>query len=259
MAYTRLIALAGALLILATAPALAARCGSNAAGFESWKRAFAQEAAANGIGKRGINALMGTQYAYGTIKADRSQHSFKLSLDQFMKKRGAAAIASQGKRYKASNAALFDAIERRYGVPPGPLIAIWGMETGFGSFMGKQNTVSAILTLAYDCRRPDFFTPHAIAALKLVDAGVINSNSVGAAHGEIGHTQFLPGNVLKYGVGGRNLRDKATALASTANFLRGHGYRGGPASSNRGAIAGWNAASVYQQAIIIMADAIDAD
>ena len=118
MAYTRLIALAGALLILATAPALAARCGSNAAGFESWKRAFAQEAAANGIGKRGINALMGTQYAYGTIKADRSQHSFKLSLDQFMKKRGAAAIASQGKRYKASNAALYYAIERSYGVPP---------------------------------------------------------------------------------------------------------------------------------------------
>ena len=77
-------------------------------------------------------------------------------------------------------------------------------------------------------------------------------------HGEIGHTQFLPGNVLKYGVGGGNLRDKATAMASTANFLKAHGWRrGASASNNMGAISGWNAASVYQQAIAIMADAID--
>ena len=61
MAYTRLIALASALLVLTAAPALAARCGNNAAGFEKWKRAFAKEARANGIGKRGINALMGTK------------------------------------------------------------------------------------------------------------------------------------------------------------------------------------------------------
>jgi len=174
-----------------------------------------------------------------------------------MKRRGGAAIISKGKSLKKQNAALFASIEQKYGVPAGPLLAIWGMETGFGAMMGNQNTVSAILTLAYDCRRPAFFTPHAIAALKLVDRGVLSSNSVGAAHGEIGHTQFLPGNVLKYGVGGMNLRNKADALASTANFLRAHGYNGGPASANRGAIAGWNSASVYQQAIMIMADAID--
>ncbi|TGP50222.1 hypothetical protein EN872_14890, partial [bacterium M00.F.Ca.ET.229.01.1.1] len=68
--------------------------------------------------------------------------------------------------------------------------------------------------LAYDCRRPDYFHPHAIAALKLVDRGALTSSSVGAMHGEVGHTQFLPGNVLKYAVGNGNLRDKATALAS---------------------------------------------
>lgn len=266
MAYTRLVALASALLFLATAPALAARCGTNASGFESWKRAFAQEAQANGIGQRGINALMGTQYAYGTIKADRGQHSFKLSLDQFMKKRGAAAIASQGKRYKASDAALFNAIERRYGVPPGPLIAIWGMETGFGRYMGKQNTLSAVATLAYDCRRPEFFTPHLYAALQLVDRGVLSPGQVGAMHGEVGHTQFLPRNVLLYGVDGNgdgrvDLNNKADALASTANFLRGHGWRPGagyqPGQPNYGAIQGWNAASVYQQTIAIVGRQID--
>lgn len=266
MAYTRLIALASALLMLATAPALAARCGNNASGFEKWKRSFAQEAAANGIGKRGINALMGTRYAYGTIKADRGQHSFKLSLDQFMKKRGASAIASQGRRYKSSNAALFNAIERRYGVPPGPLIAIWGMETGFGRYMGRQNTLSAVATLAYDCRRPEFFTPHLYAALQLVDRGALSPSQVGAMHGEVGHTQFLPRNVLLYGVDGNgdgrvDLNNKSDALASTANFLRGHGWRPGagyqPGQPNYRAIQGWNAAGVYQQTIAIVGAQID--
>ena len=245
-------------LVAAPGAAYAANCGNNSGGFESWKQEFAREAANAGVQRRGLQALAGARYATATIKVDRAvRKAFSGDVNSFMKRRGGATIIAKGRALKQQNARLFADIERRYGVPPGPLLAIWGMETGFGSFMGKQNTVSAILTLAYDCRRPDFFTPHAIAALKLVDAGVITASSVGAAHGELGHTQFLPGNVLKYGVGSRNLRDKTTALMSTANFLRGHGYRGGPASANRGAIAGWNAASVYQQAIIIMADAID--
>ena len=63
-----------------------------------------------------------------TINADRSLHSFKLSLDQFMVKRGAAAIVARGRSMRQSHAALFASIQQRYGVPPGPLIAIWGME-----------------------------------------------------------------------------------------------------------------------------------
>lgn len=254
--FLAIIALIG--LGLSSTGAQAASCGNNAAGFEAWKADFAQEAAAAGVKKRGLQALAGARYATATIKVDRAvRKAFSGSVDDFMKRRGGATIIAKGKSLKKANAGLFADIERRYGVPPGPLLAIWGMETGFGSFMGNQNTVSAILTLAYDCRRPQFFNPHALAALKLVDRGVLTASTVGAAHGEFGHTQFLPGNVLNYGVGDMNLRDKSTALMSTANFLRGHGYRGGPASANRGAIAGWNSASVYQQAIIIMADAID--
>jgi len=238
--------------------AYAQSCGKDASGFEAWKQDFAQQAKASGVKSRGLQALAGANYATATIKVDRAvRKAFSGDVNSFMKRRGGAAIISKGRQLKKSNAALFADIERRYGVPPGPLLAIWGMETGFGAAMGKQNTISAIVTLAYDCRRPAFFTPHAIAALQLVDRGVLSASTVGAAHGEFGHTQFLPGNITKYGVGSANLRDKATALASTANFLRGHGYRGGPASANRGAIAGWNSASVYQQAIIIMADAID--
>jgi membrane-bound lytic murein transglycosylase B len=257
----KLIAAAGAVAYcLLTCVAQAASCGKSAAGFEEWKVEFAEQARAAGVKKKGLAALAGAKYATGTIKADRgAKKAFSGSVDSFMKRRGGSAIISRGRSLKKSNAALFDKIERSYGVPPGVLLAIWGMETGFGASMGKQNTVSAIVTLAYDCRRPQFFTPHAIAALKLVDSGALSASSVGAMHGEIGHTQFLPGNVLKYAVGGRNLRDKSTALMSTANFLRAHGWSGSSYQGNMGALAGWNSASVYQQAIARIGAAIDGE
>jgi lytic murein transglycosylase len=254
-----------AALVLAT-PASAAPCGNNAAGFESWKAIFAREAQARGAGPQAISALMDTTYSTGTIRADRGQHSFKLSLDQFMAKRGAPAIAAKGRSLKGANAALFNAIEKRYGVPPGPLLTIWGMETGFGTFMGNQPTVSAVATLAYDCRRPEYFTDQLYAALELVDRGVMSSGPRGAMHGEVGQTQFLPKNILLFGVDGDgngvvNLNSKADALASTANFLKGHGWIRGagyqPGEPNFAAIEGWNAAGVYQQTIAIVGKRID--
>jgi membrane-bound lytic murein transglycosylase B len=81
------------------------------------------------ISASGIAALMGTNYASATIAADRGQRSFGLSLDQFLAKRGASAIVALGRGLKQSRAALFASIQQRYGVPPGPPIAIWGMET----------------------------------------------------------------------------------------------------------------------------------
>jgi lytic murein transglycosylase len=244
----------------------AAPCGNNSSGFEAWKRAFAREAQANGSGPKAIAALMATNYSTGTIRADRGQKSFKLSLDQFMAKRGGPAIAARGRSMKAANAALFASLEKRYGVPAGPLIAIWGMETAFGSFMGNQPTISAVATLAYDCRRPEYFTGHLYAALELVDRGVISSATRGAMHGEVGQTQFLPKSILLYGVDGDgngvvNLNTKADALASTANFLKGHGWVRGagyqPGEPSFAAIQGWNAAGVYQQAIAIIGRQID--
>jgi lytic murein transglycosylase len=255
-----------AAIVLATSVAEAAKCGKTSADFETWKTSFAAEAKANGIKPKAISALMATSYSKGTIRADRGQHSFKLSLNAFMAKRGAPDIIARGRSLKKSNAALFAMLEKRYGVPPGPLLAIWGMETGFGGFTGNQNTLSAVATLAYDCRRTEFFTEQLYAALKLVDRGVISASSKGAMHGEVGQTQFLPKNILLYGTdgdgnGGVNLNSKADALASTAKFLAGHGWvaEAGyqPGQANFDAIQGWNAASVYQKAIAIMGKKID--
>ncbi|MEO1676788.1 MAG: lytic murein transglycosylase [Pseudomonadota bacterium] len=247
-------------------PALAATCGNSASGFDAWKRSFSAEAAQAGVGQRGLQALAGTSYATRTISADRNQKSFRLSLEQFMQKRGSATIVSQGKRMKAQNPGFYAALERSYGVPAGVLIAIHGMETGFGRFMGDANVLSATATLAYDCRRPDFFQPHLIGALKMIDRGMMTAGTKGAMHGELGHTQFLPGNALAYGVDGNgdgrvDLTNMTDAMASTANFLRQKGWRPGagyqPGQTNFRVIEEWNAATVYQQAIAIMAAQID--
>ncbi len=248
-----------ALLAVFGGGAQAAQCGSSPAGFEAWKRDFGEEARAKGIGGTAIGALMQTNYASATIAADRGQRSFGLSLDAFLAKRGAAAIVSRGRQLKQSQAAMFASIEQRYGVPPGPLIAIWGMESGFGSQRGSQHMLSSIATLAYDCRRPEFFTEQLYAALKLIDRGMLSPNARGSMHGEIGQTQFMPKNILAYGVG--NLDVAANALASTANFLRANGWRAGagyqPGEPNFAAIEAWNAAGVYQKAIALMGRQID--
>src|SRR6202051_3323144 len=239
--------------------AQAAQCGSSAAGFGAWKSEFAQEARAKGVGASAVSALMGTNYAQATINADRGQRSFNLSLDAFLAKRGAATIVARGRSLKQSQGAMFASIQQRYGVPPGPLIAIWGMETGFGSQRGNQNMLSSIATLAYDCRRSAYFTEHLYAALQLVDRGVLSPATRGSMHGEVGQTQFMPKNILAYGTG--NLDVAANALSSTANFLRAHGWRAGagyqPGESNFAAIQEWNAAGVYQRAIALMGLQID--
>jgi membrane-bound lytic murein transglycosylase B len=252
-------ALALATSLCAASPASAARCGNGGGGFEAWKQEFAEEARGR-VGSAGIDALMGTHYNAATISADRGQKSFRLSVDQFMAKRGGSAIIARGRQLKRSQGALFASIQQRYGVPPGPLLAIWGMETGFGAVHGNQHALSAVATLAYDCRRSEYFTDQLYAALTLVDQGTLSPNARGSMHGEIGQTQFLPKNILTYGVGG-SLDNASAALMSTANFLHAHGWRAGagyqPGEPNFDVIQAWNAASVYQRAIAIIGRQID--
>lgn len=256
-----------AVTLSSTSPTFAAQCSNTSANFSKWVTQFKKEAAQRGISKKTLDkAFANAKYATKTISLDRNQRSFKLSFNQFMQKRGAPAIVSRGKRLKKQNASFFNSLERKYGVPSGVLIAIWGMESGFGSFMGNQHTVSAVATLSYDCRRSEFFTTQLYALLTMIQKGWISPNFKGAAHGEIGQTQFLPANVLKYGANGDanrriDLSNRYDALASTANFLRGKGWKKGggyqPGQRNYRAIQAWNAAGVYQKAIAAIAAQID--
>jgi membrane-bound lytic murein transglycosylase B len=241
--------------------AFAAPCSDTSGGYEAWKPIMAAEARSAGIGERGVAALMGTSYSKATIGADRNQKSFKYTLEKFLAVRGADTIVSQGRARMKKSADFYASLEAAYGVPAGVLIAIHGMETGFGGFMGDTNVISAVATLAYDCRRSEFFTGHLIGALALVDRGSISATTIGARHGEWGHTQFLPGNALTYGTDGNgdgivDLNNLQDAMASTANYLakkgwkRAQGFQEG--EPNFAVIKEWNAAKVYQQAIALM-------
>src|ERR1700730_15569031 len=246
-------------LVWMTSKAGAAQCGSTAAGFHAWEKQIADETRGKGVGASTLAALMATNYSTATISADRNQGSMRLSLDQFLARRGGSAIVARGRALKQSHAALLASIRQRYGVPPGPLLAIWGMETGFGRSRGNQNVLSAVATLAYDCRRTGYFTEQLYAALKLIDRGILSAGSRGSMHGEVGQTQFMPKNIMAYGTG--NLDVASNALSSTANWLRAHGWRAGagyqPGEPNFAAIEAWNAASVYQRAIALMGRQID--
>jgi membrane-bound lytic murein transglycosylase B len=250
-----------AALMGSTGLAAAASCGNSVGGFEGWKRQFSEEARGR-VGGTALSALQSTHYNFATIGADRGQHGFHVSLEAFLARRGGNGIASRGRSLKRSQAALFNSIQQRYGVPPGPLLAIWGMETGFGAVRGNQDALSAVATLAYDCRRSAYFTDQLYAALKLIDNGTLAPGARGSMHGEIGQTQFLPKTILEYGVGG-NLDNSANALMSTANFLKAHGWRAGagyqPGEPNFAAIEAWNAAPVYERAIAIVGQRIDED
>lgn len=252
-----------------TATALsAATCGNDGSGFNTWKEQFAAEAVEAGVGDRGLQALANARYSQSTINADRNQRGVKYELSEFIRIRLGSinGFASQARREKQKYPEFYVQLERVYGVPAGILLAIHGMETGFGRNMGTTPVVDSITTVAYDCRRSDFFTPHALAALKLVDQGDLAVDQRGAAHGEMGHTQFLPGNVITYGVdadrnGRLDLYSLADALASTANFLRQKGWQPGQpyqeGTTNFRVLNEWNAATVYQQAIALSAAAID--
>jgi membrane-bound lytic murein transglycosylase B len=253
------VAMTALALFGSTGLSIAATCGNNAGGFETWKRQFSEEVRGQ-VREGAMSALEGTHYSAATINSDHGKHGFNVTLETFLTKRGGVTVAARGRSLKISQAALFNSIEQRYGVPPGPIIAIWGFESGFGSIHGNEDALSAVATLAYDCRRSAYFTDQLNAALKLIDEGKLASGARGSMHGEIGQTQFLPKTMLEYGVGG-NLDNASAALMSTANFLKAHGWQAGagyqPGEPNFAALEAWNAASVYERAIAVVGKQID--
>ena len=245
-----------------TAPAIAAApCGGD---FGEWLEGVKQEAAAQGISQRTIQAALGgLTYDPNVIARDHAQGVFRQSFEQFSGRMVPPRL-SRGAKLLKQYAPVFARIEQQYGVPGPVIVAIWGLETDFGANSGKFPTIRALATLAYDCRRPDKFRPEVIAALRIVDRGDMNAADMhGAWAGEIGQTQFLPSSYLKYAVdydgnGHRDLiHSVPDVLASTGNYLRGYGWqRGQPwgeGTANFQVLLQWNASQVYTKTVAYFA------
>lgn len=266
----RLLAVLAATCLLGAGQAQAAACGNTASGFQAWLGGFKQRAAARGISGATIErALAGVSYDSKVIRLDRNQHSFKLSFSEFYRRRVDGAMIAKGRRLMQTHASTLNAIEKRYGVPGAVIVAIWGLETAYGAQRGQgMSIVRSLATLAFDCRRSAFFEKELLAALQIIDRGDMSSSELrGGWAGEIGQTQFLPDAYVKYAVdfdgdGRRDLiHSKADVLASTANFLKAHGWqRGQPwgeGSANYAVIRDWNRAEVYVKTISVMASKLD--
>jgi lytic murein transglycosylase len=256
---------AAALAITLASAASAQTCGNDARGFPAWLEGFKRQAVANGISPRVVStALSGVSYHPRVVSLDRSQRSFKMSFEQFYAKRVNNAMIAQGKRLIGTHAAQLRRIEQQTGVPPAIVVAIWGLETGFGRNSGNMSVLRSLATLAYDCRRSAFFTNELIHALLIVQRGDMSPGQmVGAWAGEVGQTQFLASSYVKFAVDGDGdgrrdlIRSVPDVLASTANYLRAYGWQPGgswaPGTHNYEVLRQWNKASVYVQTISVMA------
>jgi membrane-bound lytic murein transglycosylase B len=150
----------------------------------------------------------------------------------------AAAVAparlSRGQRIATEWAAMLDTVERVYGVPKGVVLGIWGVESNFGSFTGNTDVVRALATLAFVGYRGEFFRHELLTALQIIEGERVPRPEMGGSWaGAMGQTQFMPTSFVKYAVDGdgdgrRNIwTSMPDALASTANFLRAHGWQPG--------------------------------
>ena len=244
--------------------ASAATC-RDPAGFEKWLGDIRQEAAAQGISQAAIQAgLSGVTFDQGVISKDRGQGVFKQSFEQFAGRMVSAGRLKGGANMLKRHAATLARIEQRFGVPGPVLVAIWGLETDFGAVRGNLPVIRSVATLAFDCRRTEFFQAHLFDALRIVDRGDLTPAEMrGQWAGEMGQTQFMPSSYVKYAVDfdgdGRAdlLRSPVDVLASTANYLKGHGWVRGadwsPGSPNFEAIRGWNKSQVYARTIALYA------
>lgn len=258
------------ILVLSTDTVLAAKCGNDGRGFSAWLKSIEGRARSEGIsGKAFRYATKGVSYDSRVIRRDRSQRSFKLSFQEFYKRRVGGYLMKRARARMNKYNSLLNRIEKRYGVPREILISIWGLETNFGKDgSGKYSIIRSVATLAYDCRRSEFFTDHFISSLRIVQKGDMKPSQMrGGWAGEIGQVQFLPGSYDRYAVdfdrdGRRDLvKSIPDVLASTANYLKAHGWKRGqkwlPGSSNYLVIKEWNRADVYARTIAVMANKLD--
>ncbi|MCB1380722.1 MAG: lytic murein transglycosylase [Alphaproteobacteria bacterium] len=228
----RRVGLALATIWALSGAAEAAQCGNSADGFGGFVKAFKKEAAAAGIGKRGISALDDVSYDPAIIKKDRAQSVFSQSFLEFQARMVTDYRIKQGGVLLKKHKGIFDRVQAEYGVPGPVLIAFWALETDFGGYMGDFDTIRSLATLAWDCRRPEKFREQLLGALSLYDKGDLDREDMrGAWAGEIGHTQFLPKEYDETAVdfdgdGHRNLkRSIADAMASSAALLVKHGWQ----------------------------------
>ena len=167
------------------------------------------------------------------IASDKAQAEFNQNFWHYVNKRVNKVRLNNGKDTLKNNASLLSKTSEKYGVPAYVIVAFLGLESNYGNYMGSESLIRSLATLAYDKRRSKFFTRELIAVLKLMDKKIIPFDATGSWAGAMGAVQFMPTNVIAYGVDANNdgkvdlWNEKADIYASAANFLNKLGWKKG--------------------------------
>lgn len=201
--------------------------------FAEWRANLRMEAV-----QQGISPLLFEQAFAGltpdpqVIAADQSQPEFTRPVWEYLDSAVSSWRVARGKALLAEQAKTLHAIETRYKVDTSIVVAVWGMESGFGQNIGSKNVIRSLATLAYEGRRTDFWRDQLISALQILQNGDTSINGMlGSWAGAMGQTQFMPTTYLQYAVdfdgdGRRDIwKSSADALASAANYLSLSGWQ----------------------------------
>jgi membrane-bound lytic murein transglycosylase B len=219
------------LVVLALAPFTSAQAAA-ADGFDAWLMAFREDALEEGIGASTLElALTGIQPIPRVIELDRRQASGRSSFRGYRQRLLSDERVQRGRSLMREHRALLERVAQDYGVQARFIVALWGIESTYGTYRGSYPVIPALATLAYDGRRAAFFRQELLNALRILDSGDIEHGSMmGSWAGAMGQSQFMPSSYLSYAVDydGDGRRDIWTSLpdifASMANYLANAGW-----------------------------------
>ncbi len=205
------------------------------AGFEAWLEDFKAEALSKGISQATVSrAFVGVTPNDRVVELDRKQPEGTITFERYFANTVTDARVKRGRALLDENRATLDSVAATYGVPAKVVVALWGVESGFGANMGKLSIVRSLATLAYEGRRAAFFRDELTNALRIMDQeGFGTDKLVGSWAGAMGQCQFMPSSYLKWAVDfdGDGHRDiwatRADVFGSAANYLKQNGWKAG--------------------------------
>ncbi|MFA5122475.1 MAG: lytic murein transglycosylase [Zavarzinia sp.] len=205
------------------------------AGFEAWLEDFKAEALGKGISQATVSrAFVGITPNDRVVELDRKQPEGTITFERYFANTVTDVRVKRGRALLEENRAMLDSVAATYGVPAKVVVALWGVESGFGANMGKFSIVRSLATLAYEGRRAAFFRDELTNALRIMDQeGFGTDKLVGSWAGAMGQCQFMPSSYLKWAVDfdGDGHRDiwatRADVFGSAANYLKQNGWKAG--------------------------------
>ena len=200
--------------------------------FDHWLKKFQIKAIETGVSKKVVYEIMANaKFLPKVIEYDRYQPEFYEDTFTYIKKRSSKRKIKEGVKLYNQERITIEKVEKDFQVEKELLLALMGIETNFGKYLGKMDIVSSLATLSYDKRRSAFFTEELLILLKLVDANIINKDILyGSWAGAFGNFQFMPRTIRNYAIDyNKNktieLKDTEDSFASAANYLKTIGWK----------------------------------